>query len=108
MVRGQFVTIATSGDYGKPRPALIVQSDLFSDLPSVVACPLTTTIRENAGLVRIKVEPSPDNGLRETSQITIDKITVIPATKVGVVIGRADDALMLRVGRALAVFLAIV
>jgi mRNA interferase MazF len=108
MQRGQFVIVAAPGDYGKPRPALVVQSDLFAELPSVVICPLTTTIRTDADLFRLDVEPSPHNGLRQQSQIAIDKITVIPADKFGRVIGRADDALLLRVNRALALFLSIV
>ncbi len=108
MRRGQFVTVATSGDYGKPRPALVVQSDLFAQLPSVVVCPLTTTIRDDADQFRLEVRPSDANGLRGLSQITIDKISVIPVAKVGAVIGDADEALMLRVNRALALFLGIV
>lgn len=108
MRRGDFVTVATSGDYGKPRPALVIQSDLFLPLPSTVMCPLTTTLRTDADLFRLDVSPTPKNGLRQASQIAIDKITVVPVDKVGEVIGRADDALLLRVTRALAVFLAFV
>ena len=108
MRRGQFVTVVAPGDYGKPRPALIVQSDLFAELPSVVLCPLTTTLRDDADLFRLDVEPTPQNGLREASQIAIDKITVVPANKIGQEIGSADDALLLRVNRALALFLCIV
>jgi mRNA interferase MazF len=108
MQRGQFVTVATTGDYGKPRPALIVQSNLFAELPSVVICPLTTTLRADADQFRLDVTPSLENGLREPSQIAIDKITVVPAAKIGTLIGAAGDALMLRVNRALAVFLSIV
>ena len=108
MQRGQFVTVATAGDYGKPRPALVVQSDLFAELPSAVICPLTTTIHTDADLFRLDVEPSGQNGLRERSQIAIDKITVVPVAKVGATIGTADDALLLRVNRALALFLGIV
>jgi mRNA interferase MazF len=108
MRRGQFVTVVAPGDYGKPRPALVVQSDLFAELPSVVICPLTTTLRPDADLFRLDVEPSPGNGLRQSSQIAVDKITVIPAGKIGGVIGQADDALLLRVNRALALFLSIV
>jgi mRNA interferase MazF len=108
MRRGQFVTVATPGDYGKPRPALVVQSDLFDELPSIVICPLTTTIRTDADQFRLSVEPSARNGLREPSQIAIDKITVVPQAKIGATIGDADDALLLRVNRALAVFLSIV
>ena len=106
--RGQFVTVAVPGDYGKPRPALIVQSDLFAELPSFVVCPLTSMLRTDADQFRLEVEPSPTNGLRHRSQIAIDKITVLPADKIGEVIGRADDALLLRVNRALALFLSIV
>jgi mRNA interferase MazF len=88
--------------------ALVVQSELFAELPSVVICPLTTTLRNDADQFRLEVEPSERNGLREVSQIAIDKITVIPVAKIGSVIGEADDALLLRVNRALALFLSIV
>jgi mRNA interferase MazF len=108
MRRGQFVMVATSGDYGKPRPALVVQSDLFAELPSVVICPLTVTLRDDADQFRLEVDPSKKNGLREVSQIAIDKITVVPAAKIGGVIGEASDALLLRVNRALALFLGII
>lgn len=108
MQRGQFVTVAVPGDYGKPRPALIVQSDLFAELPSFVICPLTTIIRTDADQFRLEVVPSPTNGLWQISQIAVDKITVLPADKIGDVIGKADDALLLRVNRALALFLSIV
>jgi mRNA interferase MazF len=108
MRRGQFVTVAAAGDHGKPRPALIVQSDLFAELPSVVICPLTTTLRDDADQFRLEAAPSPQNGLREISQIAIDKITVVPIAKIGVAIGMADDALLARVTRALALFLGIV
>ena len=106
--RGQFVTVAVPGNYGKPRPALVVQSDLFNELPSVVICPLTTSLREDTPQLRLDVAPTPENGLRETSQIAVDKITVVPAAKIGSAIGTADDALLVRVNRALALFLAIV
>jgi mRNA interferase MazF len=106
--RGQFVVVATTGDYGKPRPALIVQSDLFAELPSAVICPLTSMLRDDADQFRLQVDPSKRNGLREVSQIAIDKITAIPAAKIGAVIGEADEALLKRVNRALALFLALV
>lgn len=105
--RGQFVVIVLPGDYGKPRPALVVQSDLFAELPSVVICPLTTTLRDDADQFRLDVEPTPRNGLREPSQIAIDKITVVPTSKIGSTVGEADDTLLVRVNRALALFLGI-
>jgi mRNA interferase MazF len=108
MQRGQFVLVALQGAYGKPRPALVVQSDLFAALDSVVICPLTSHIRTDADQFRLDVAPSARNGLREASQITVDKITTLPTAKIGGVIGIADDALMLRVNRALALFLGVV
>ena len=108
IARGQFVTIALQGDHGKPRPALVVQSNLFAALPSFAVCPVTSTLREAADLLRLDVAPSPENGLRLPSQVIIDKITTVAAGRIGQVIGRADDALILRVNRALAVFLGLV
>ena len=107
MQRGQFVTVIVPGDYGKPRPALIVQSDLFNELPSVVICPLTSQLRTGSGQFRLDVIPSKANGLRQPSQLAIDKITAIPAIKVGPVIGHADAELMALVNQSLVVFLGI-
>jgi mRNA interferase MazF len=106
--RGQFVVVAMQGDHSKPRPAIVVQSNLFAALPSVAVCPLTTTLRDGADLLRLDIEPSPGNGLRAPSQIIIDKITTVAASKIGGIVGAADDALMLRINRALAVFLGLV
>lgn len=103
MRRGDLVTVAAPGDYGKPRPALVIQSDLFDALPSVALCLVTSELR-NAPIFRITVDPSPDNGLRDISQIQIDKIVTVPRERVGSVIGRIDDATMLKVNRSLAVF----
>jgi len=86
----------------------VVESDPFAELPSVVICPLTTTIRTDADLFRPEVKPSGQNGLRELSQIAVDKITVVPVARIGAAIGTADDAPLLRVNRALALFLGIV
>lgn len=103
MRRGDFVTVAAPGDYGKPRPALVIQSDLFDELPSVALCLVTSELR-NAPIFRITVDPDPDNGLQSISQIQIDKILSVPRERVGSVIGRLDDATMLKVNRSLAVF----
>ena len=103
MRRGDFVTVAAPGDYGKPRPALVIQSDLFDELPSVALCLVTSELR-NAPIFRITVDPALDNGLQNISQIQIDKILSVPRERVGSVIGRLDDATMLKVNRSLAVF----
>ncbi len=102
--RGELVTVALQGDYGKSRPALVIQSDQFSDLGSVVILPITSTI-VNAPLLRPTIEPSSDNGLRSTSQIMLDKPMTVKADKVGPTFGRLDDAAMVSVNRSLALFL---
>jgi len=102
--RGDLVTVASSRIYGKPRPALVVQSDLFSAHPSVTLLPVTGDLRE-APLLRIRVDPSEQNGLRKTSDIMVDKLQTVPRERVGTVIGRVDDATMVAVNRALATFL---
>jgi mRNA interferase MazF len=106
MRRGDLVTVAAPGDYGKPRPALVIQSDLFDDVPSVTLCLVTSTLRETP-LFRITVDPSPENGLQRISQIQVDKVTTVARERVGGVIGRLDDAAMLKVNRSLAVFIGI-
>ncbi len=99
------VTAALAGDFGKPRPALIVQDDEFSDLPSLIVCPLTTTVRPEAAPFRITIDPTDANGLRQPSQVSVDKTTALLKTRIGSVIGQADDDTMARVDRALARFL---
>jgi mRNA interferase MazF len=103
MRRGDFVTVAAPGDYGKPRPALVIQSDLFDELPSVALCLVTSDLR-NAPIFRITVDPGSGNGLQSVSQIQIDKILSVSRERIGGVIGRLDDATMLKVNRSLAVF----
>ena len=106
MQRGELVTVAAPGDYGKPRPALVIQSDLFDELPSVTLCLVTSTLRD-APIFRITVDPSPANGLQRVSQIQVDKILTVARERIGGVIGRLDDATLLKVNRSLAVFLGI-
>ena len=104
MKRGDLATIALQGAYGKPRPALVVQSDLFATHPSVTIVPVTSELRETP-LFRIEIKPTPENGLQHLSQAMIDKIQTVPCEKVGDVFGRVDDTTMLTVNRALAVWL---
>ncbi len=105
--RGDFVVVALQGDYGKPRPALIVQSDLFSELVSVLVCPLTSDLQDDADLFRLTVHPSEANGLRHVSQLAIDKISPIARTRIGQRIGQADQELMGAVETAMALVLGI-
>ena len=103
MKRGDLVTIAVSGDYGKPRPALVVQADGFAVLPSVTVLLLTSEVHDEH-LVRITVPPSAGNGLHKPSQVMIDRAVTVPRTKAGPVFGRLDDTGMRAVSRALAEF----
>jgi mRNA interferase MazF len=98
------VTVALQGDQGKPRPALVVQSDHFGDLTSVTVLPITGTLVD-APLLRVPVEPSEQNGLAKRSQIMVDKPQTPLRNKLGPVIGRLDDASMVTVSRVLSVFL---
>ena len=104
MRRGDLVTVALQGDLGKPRPALVIQSDLFDAHPSVAILPVTSELRD-APLFRILVNPTELNGLSKPSQVMVDKPQSVARKKVGSVIGRLDDETMLAVNRALAVFL---
>jgi mRNA interferase MazF len=102
--RGDLVTIALPGTYGKPRPALVIQSDLFDEHPSMTVLPVTSELRDTP-LFRVSVEPDEGNGLHKHSQVMIDKAQTVPREKLGETFGRLDDTTMLAVTRALAVFL---
>ena len=106
MSRGDIVTIVLPGAYGKPRPALVVQSDLFDALASVTVLPVTSELR-TAPLLRISIEPNSGNGLRKNSQIMIDKAQTVPRDKLGAAIGRLHEETLVVVDRALAVFFGI-
>lgn len=106
MKRGDIVTVAIRGDYGKPRPALIIQSDLFDEHPSVTVLPIASELRTTP-LFRILIEPDSQNGLRKPSQVMVDKTQTISRDKLGTVVGRVDNDTLLSVNRELAVFLGI-
>ncbi|MHB8302616.1 MAG: type II toxin-antitoxin system PemK/MazF family toxin [Acidobacteriaceae bacterium] len=106
MRRGDLVTIAVSGDYGKPRPALIVQADVYDEHPSVTVLPLTTELHD-APLFRVPVQPGHGTGLRKASQIMVDKVTTVPRAKIGPRMGRVDPVTIQAVSRALIGFLAL-
>jgi mRNA interferase MazF len=102
MRRGDVVIVAASGDYGKPRPAVIVQTDAFPEThASVVICQLTSEIVE-APDFRITIDPNENNGLRARSQIMADKPVTIRRTRIGQSIGHLDDSDLGRLNVALA------
>ena len=107
MKRGEIWTVAGGPDYaGKPRPAVILQDDRFDMIDSITVCSFTSDPTD-APLFRLPVEPTGGNGLRQTSRIMVDKITTIPRTKLGAQIGRLADEDLVRLNRAVIVFLGI-
>jgi mRNA interferase MazF len=106
MKRGDLVLVATPGDYGKPRPSLIVQSDLFQEHPSVTVCLLTSHLRQTP-LIRYEVEPCSDNGLSSTSQVQIDKLMTIPRQKLGPMIGRLSTKQMNEITKLLVLWVGV-
>ena len=105
-MRGDFVTVAMQGDFGKPRPALMIQADQFTEHATVTVLPVTSTLVV-APLLRITVQPSAENGLQKASQVMVDKAVTVRRDKVGQVFGRIDADAMVEVDRCLAVFLGI-
>ncbi len=107
MKRGDLVTIALQGDFGKPRPASVLQSDLFDEHPSVTILPVTGELRDTP-LFRIRVVPSVGNGLQKTSDIMVDKVQTVPRERIGDVFGYVSAEQMHEVSRSLAVFLGVI
>lgn len=104
MRRGEIWTAAGGSGYaGKPRPVVVIQDDRFDATDSVTICSFTTDPTE-APLIRLRVEPG-DSGLREVSSLMVDKITTVPRARLGDLIGRLNDEDMMRLGRAIVVFL---
>ena len=105
--RGEIWTVAGAKDYaGKPRPAVILQDDRFDSTESVTICAFTTD-PPDAPLFRLPIEPSESNGLRAVSRLMVDKITTVRRSKLGARVGRLADEDMVRVNRAVIVFLGI-
>ncbi len=106
-MRGSLVTIAIQGDFGKPRPALIIQANQFSEHTSMTVLPITSTLVD-APLLRITIQPDSKNGLQKSSQVMIDKIMTVRCDKMSSIFGSLQAKEMLEIERCLAVFLGIV
>jgi mRNA interferase MazF len=105
MRRGEVWTVAGGKDYvGKLRPVVILQDDQFDATASITICAFTTDPTK-APLFRLPIEPNEKNGLRASCRLMVDKITTVPKTKVGTRVGRLDDEDIVRVNRAVLVFL---
>ncbi len=106
MMRGEFVSIAMQGDFGKLRPALVIQADQFRESASVTVLPVTSALVD-APLLRITIQPGSENGLQEPSQVMVDKAMTVKRDKVGPAFGRIEVDAMVEIERCLAVFLGI-
>lgn len=104
MRRGELWTVAGGVYASKPRPALIVQDDLFAGTASVTVAPLTTTLVD-APLLRVPVSADGPTGLQHESQVMIDKITTVRRGNVGTRVGRLAPESLVEVERALLAFL---
>ena len=105
MKRGEIWTAAGGSDYtGKPRPVVVVQDDHFDATNSITVCAFTSDPTD-APLIRLAVEPDEMNGLRSVSRLMVDKITTVPKAKLGLRIGRLADTDMVRLNRAMMIFL---
>jgi mRNA interferase MazF len=105
--RGEIWTVAGGKDYaGKPRPVVILQDDRFDMTDSITVCAFTTDPTD-APLFRLPVEPNENNGLRAVCRLMVDKITTVRKAKIGSQVGRLDDEDVVRLNRAVVVFLGV-
>ena len=107
MKRGDIVIVSVQGDYGKPRPAVIIQSDLFNDTHSSILVCLVTSDLQDAPLFRLTIDANTENGLTKTSQIMADKIVALRRNRIVQHIGRISEEMLIKLNRSLALFLGI-
>lgn len=107
VTRGEIVLVTLTGDYGKRRSAVVVQSDLFApDFASVLVCPFTSE-RLQHSVARIAVEPTPENGLAAAESLMVDKVAPIPRSRIFRSVGRLDDATLQRLDASLSLMLGV-
>ena len=107
MKRGEIWAVAGGKDYaGKPRPAVVVQDDRFDNIDSITLCPITSD-PAGAPIFRLRLEPNAGNGLRSVCRVMVDKITTVHKSKIGRRVGCLADEDVVRLNRAMLVFLGI-
>ena len=102
MKRGDLVIVSAAGDHGKPRPAVVIQSDWLKATDSVLVA-LLTSVLVDAPLYRLQIEPSDANGRKATSQVMVDKIIAMPREKCGRIIGRIEETALIALNHMLSV-----
>jgi mRNA interferase MazF len=103
MKQGDIIAVSLPGDYGKPHPAVIIQSDAFEHLHSITVLPLTSHVL-SLERCRVVINPTEQNGLQKVSQIMVEKASTVPRDRAGQLIGRLSPEDVSAVNRALAVF----
>ncbi len=105
MIRGDMVTVALQGDFGKLRQALVIQSDAFTPTHETVVVLLVSSYVIDAPLFRVSIEPSEQNSLKQISQVMIDKVMTVKKDRLGHVFGHLENRHISEVNRLLAVFM---
>lgn len=105
MKRGDLVIVSLPGDYGKPRPAVVIQNDRLAGRLESYVIALLTTFDDGATILRVAVAPNDENGLREVSRVMVDKLYAIPAHRIHQHIGKLDATAMRAIDRALLMIL---
>ena len=103
MKKGDIVVVAPQGEFGKPRPAVVVQDMRIDEIESVILCLMTSTIRDS--VLRVTIEPSAKTGLQKVSQVMTDKLITIRKDKIGQVLGTISDDEMKKINQALILLL---
>jgi mRNA interferase MazF len=101
MKRGDIVTVVVQGDFGKPRPAIVIESDRLPATETVLVCLMTSTLQDEAPYRRHRLEPSGSNGLQLVSDIMVDKVFAVRRSKCGKSIGALDRASLQELSRKL-------
>jgi mRNA interferase MazF len=101
--RGDIVAVAAPGDYGKPRPAVVIQADALNqaDPDSVILALMTGTLRK-APLLRLAIDPTSHNGLQKSSQVMVDKLVTVRRKRTVASVGRLTDHQLVALNRLLA------
>ena len=101
LTRGDIVAVAPPGDFGKPRPAIVIQSDFFAEIDTAVVLLITSELRD-LPLIRVHLEVDQSSGLKKPSQVMLDKIMAVKREKIGTVFGKISDEKMMEIERKIA------
>ena len=106
MQRGDIITVVALGDFGKPRPAVVIQGDVLNQAqPRSVVVALITSTLVDAPLLRLTIKPAASNGLKKPSQVQANKILTLRIKRIGQTIGRLSEKQMLELNRLLAMII---